>query len=195
VQTGLGRSGKLFCHEWLGVTPDVMSIAKALGNGFPIGACLATAKAAAGMTPGTHGSTYGGNPMGTAVANAVLDLMLADGFLDRVQQIASHLRQQLAMIVEKHSDIFEDVRGSGLLIGLKCKPLNTDVSAAWRARGLLGAVAGDNVIRLLPSLIIEPSHVAEAVQLIEAACADLREAAKKSVPAAKTPASAAAKAG
>src|SRR4051812_9129428 len=117
VQTGLGRSGKLFCHEWMGITPDVMSVAKALGNGFPIGACLATANAAKGMTPGTHGSTYGGNPLGTAVANAALDLMLADGFLERVQQMASHLRQQLAMVVEKNSDIFEDVRGTGLLLG------------------------------------------------------------------------------
>ncbi len=189
VQTGLGRSGKFFCHEWLGVAPDVMSVAKALGNGFPIGACLATAKAAAGMTPGTHGSTYGGNPLGTAVANAVLDLMLADGFFDRVQEVASHLRQQLAMVVEKHGDIFEDVRGQGLLIGLKCKAANNDVAAAWRARGLLGAVAGDNVIRLLPALIIEAQHVSEAIQLIEAACQDLRKAAP-----AKSPAPASAKA-
>src|SRR5262249_18355926 len=128
------------------------------------------------------GSTYGGNPMGTAVANAVLDLMLAPGFLDKVQRIASHLTQQLAMIVEKNSDVFEDVRGTGLLIGLKCKPLNTDVAAAWRERGLLGAAAGDNVLRLLPPLIIEPEHVAEAVEKIEAACADLRAA--KKVPAA-----------
>jgi len=185
VQTGLGRTGKFFCYEWLGVTPDVMSIAKALGNGFPIGACLATAKAAAGMQPGSHGSTYGGNPLGTAVANAVLDLMLADGFFEGVQKVASHLRQQLAMLVDKHSDVFEDVRGSGLLLGLKCKPLNTEVAAAWRGRGLLGAVAGDNVIRLLPPLIIEPQHVTEAVQIIEAACEDLRKqtAAKTATPA------------
>ncbi len=183
VQTGMGRSGKLFCHEWLGVTPDVMSIAKALGNGFPIGACLATAKAASGMSPGSHGSTYGGNPLGTAVGNAVLDLMLADGFFDKVQAVASRLRQQLAMLVDKYGDIFEDVRGSGLLLGLKCKAPNGDVAAAWRARGLLGAVAGDNVIRLLPPLIIEPEHVAEATQIIEAACLDLREAAKKKAAA------------
>lgn len=176
VQTGLGRTGKFLSHEWFGVTPDVATIAKALGNGFPIGACLATAKAAAGMAPGTHGSTFGGNPLGTAVANAVLDLMLADGFMDKVQETASHLRQQLAMIVEKNSDIFEDVRGTGLLLGLKCKPLNGDVAAAWRSRGLLGAVAGDNVIRLLPPLIIDASHIGEATQIIDTACQDLRQA-------------------
>jgi acetylornithine/N-succinyldiaminopimelate aminotransferase len=184
VQTGMGRTGKLLSHEWFGVTPDVASVAKALGNGFPIGACLATAKAASGMTPGSHGSTYGGNPLGTAVGNAVLDLMLADGFFDRVQKVASHLRQQLAMLVDKHSDIFEDVRGTGLLLGLKCKPANTDVAAAWRGHGLLGAVAGDNVIRLLAPLIIEPEHVSEAVSIIETACQDLRAKAK-AAPAAK----------
>lgn len=185
VQTGLGRTGKFLSHEWFGVTPDVATIAKALGNGFPIGACLATAKAASGMAPGTHGSTFGGNPLGTSVANAVLDLMLADGFMDKVQRIASHLRQQLAMMVDKHGDIFEEVRGTGLLLGLKCTPLNTDVAAAWRGRGLLGAVAGDNVIRLLPPLIIEAEHVSEATRLIEEACADLRKGSPKPAAEAK----------
>jgi acetylornithine/N-succinyldiaminopimelate aminotransferase len=179
IQTGMGRTGKLFAHEWAGVTPDVMAVAKAIGNGFPMGACLATAKAASGMTAGTHGSTYGGNPLAMAVGNAVLDVMLAEGFLDRVQQTASHLRQQLAMLVERHGDVFEEVRGQGLLLGLKCRPANTEVTAALRTRGLLVAPAGDNVIRVLPPLIIEAAQVSEAIQIIETACDDLARAKRK----------------
>ena len=184
IQTGMGRSGKLFAHEWTGVKPDVMAVAKALGNGYPIGAFMATADAAQGMVPGTHGSTYGGNPLATAIGNAVLDLMLAPGFLDKVQQVASHLRQSLSMLVDKNPDIFEEVRGQGLLLGLKCKPPNGDVAASFRKAGLLTAMAGDNVVRLLPPLIIEAEHIAEATQKIEEACADLRatmkaEAARK----------------
>ena len=184
VQSGMGRSGKLFAHEWSGVKPDVMAVAKALGNGYPVGAFMATGDAAQGMVPGTHGSTYGGNPLAMAIGNAVLDLMLAPGFLDRVQQIASHLRQSLAMLVDKNPDIFEEVRGQGLLLGLKCKPPNGDIAASFRKQGLLSAMAGDNVVRLLPPLIIEAEHVSEATQKIEAACADLRttmkaEAARK----------------
>jgi len=184
IQTGMGRSGKLFAHEWSGVKPDVMAVAKALGNGYPVGAFMATGDAAQGMVPGTHGSTYGGNPLAMAIGNAVLDLMLAPGFLDRVQQIASHLRQSLAMLVDKNPDIFEEVRGQGLLLGLKCKPPNGDIAASFRKQGLLSAMAGDNVVRLLPPLIIEAEHVSEATQKIEAACADLRttmkaEAARK----------------
>jgi len=182
IQTGMGRSGKLFAHEWTGVTPDVMAVAKALGNGYPIGAFMATANAAQGMTPGTHGSTYGGNPLATAVGNAVLDLMLAPGFLDGVQQVASHLRQQLAMLVDRNSDIFEEVRGQGLLLGLKCRLPNGDVAAAFRQAGLLTAMAGDNVVRLLPPLIIEAQHINEATDLIEKACAELRKASKPEAP-------------
>jgi acetylornithine/N-succinyldiaminopimelate aminotransferase len=178
IQTGMGRSGKLFAHEWTGVKPDVMAVAKALGNGYPIGAFMATANAAQGMVPGTHGSTYGGNPLATSIGNAVLDLMLAPGFLDKVQQVASHLRQSLAMLVDKNPDIFEEVRGQGLLLGLKCKPNNGDVAASFRKAGLLTAMAGDNVVRLLPPLIIEAEHIAEATDKIEAACADLRMAMK-----------------
>ncbi|HEX2113324.1 MAG TPA: aspartate aminotransferase family protein [Alphaproteobacteria bacterium] len=182
IQTGMGRTGKLFAYEWTDVKPDVMSVAKAIGGGFPLGACLATAKAASGMVAGTHGSTYGGNPMAMAVGNAVLDQMLAEGFMDHVQEVASHLRQQLAMIVERNGDIFEEVRGQGLLLGLKCRPLNTDVGAAFRGRGLVTATAGDNVVRLLPPLIIEAQHVTEAIEKIEAACADLRsQQAKRKV--------------
>jgi acetylornithine/N-succinyldiaminopimelate aminotransferase len=178
IQTGMGRTGKLFAHEWVGVKPDVMAVAKALGNGYPIGAFMATGNAAQGMTPGTHGSTYGGNPLATAIGNAVLDLMLAPRFLDHVQQIASHLRQSLAMLVDKNPDIFEEVRGQGLLLGLKCRPTNGDVAAAFRKAGLLTAMAGDNVVRLLPPLIIEAEHVGEAAQKIEAACVDLRSTMK-----------------
>jgi acetylornithine/N-succinyldiaminopimelate aminotransferase len=174
IQTGMGRTGKLFAYQWTDIRPDVMAVAKAIGGGFPMGACLATAKAAAGMVAGSHGSTYGGNPLAMAVGNAVLDVMLAEGFLDRVQEMASHLRQQLAMLVERHGDIFEEVRGHGLLLGLKCRPVNSDVSAAFRGRGLLTATAGDNVVRLLPPLIIEAKHVNEAIEMIEAACGDLR---------------------
>ena len=134
--------------------------------------------AAQGMVPGTHGSTYGGNPLAMAIGNAVLDLMLAPGFLDRVQKVASHLRQSLAMLVDKNPAIFEEVRGQGLLLGLKCKPANGDVAAAFRKAGLLTAMAGDNVVRLLPPLIIEAEHIAEATQKIEAACADLRSTLK-----------------
>ena len=181
IQTGMGRTGKLFAHQWTDIEPDVMAIAKAIGGGFPMGACLATAKAAAGMTAGTHGSTYGGNPLAMAVGNAVLDVILAEGFLDRVQEVASHLRQQLAMVVERHGDIFEEVRGHGLLLGLKCRAANTEVSAAFRARGLLTVPAGDNVVRLLPPLIIEAKHVTEAIDMVEAASTDLRsrQAARK----------------
>jgi acetylornithine/N-succinyldiaminopimelate aminotransferase len=175
IQCGLGRSGRLFAHEWAGVTPDVMAIAKALGGGFPVGACLATAKAAAGMTAGTHGSTYGGNPLAMACGNAVLDVLLTPGFLDNVQQVASHLKQQLQGIVERHPDIFEEVRGQGLLLGLKCKVPQNDVGAALRARQLLTVNAGDNVVRLVPPLIAETKHVVEACAIIEAAAQELAQ--------------------
>jgi acetylornithine/N-succinyldiaminopimelate aminotransferase len=174
IQTGMGRTGKLFAYQWTDVKPDVMAVAKAIGGGFPMGACLATSKAAVGMVAGTHGSTYGGNPMAMAIGNAVLDQMLAEGFMDRVQEVASHLRQQLAMLAERNGDIFEEVRGQGLLLGLKCRLPQGEVGAAFRARGLLTANAGDNVVRMLPPLIIEAKHVSEAVGMIEGACADLR---------------------
>ncbi|MGQ0662429.1 MAG: aspartate aminotransferase family protein [Pseudomonadota bacterium] len=179
IQTGMGRTGKLFAHEWSGVSPDVMAIGKAIGGGFPLGACLASAKAAVGMTAGTHGSTYGGNPLAMAVGNAVLDIMLAPGFFDRVQEMASHLAQRLAVLIDRHREIFEAVRGQGLLLGLKCRPANTEVAGAMRARGLLSATAGDNVVRLLPPLTIEGRHIAEAVQTIEEAAGDLERARRK----------------
>jgi acetylornithine/N-succinyldiaminopimelate aminotransferase len=179
IQTGMGRTGKLFAYQWSDIEPDVMSVAKALGGGFPMGACLTTAEAAKGMKYGTHGSTFGGNPLASAVGNAVLDVMLADGFFDRVHQTASHLRQQLAMIVERNQDVFEEVRGQGLLLGLKCRLPNGEVGDALRAQGMLTALAGENVVRLLAPLIIEAAHVTEAIGMIEAAAANLRAAARK----------------
>ena len=173
IQCGLGRSGKLFAHEWACITPDIMAIAKGLGGGFPVGACLATERAAAGMTGGTHGSTFGGNPLAMAVGNAVLDIVLAPGFLEHVNRIANYLRQQLAMIADKHRGIIEDVRGEGLMLGLKCKVANTEVVNALRARGLLSVGAGDNVVRLLPPLIIDETQVREAIAIVNDACGAL----------------------
>jgi acetylornithine/N-succinyldiaminopimelate aminotransferase len=179
VQTGMGRTGKLFAYQWTDIEPHVLAVAKGLGGGFPMGACLATNEAAKGMKFGTHGSTFGGNPLASAVGNAVLDVILADGFFDRVHQAASHMRQQLAMIVERNKDVFEEVRGQGFLLGLKCRLPNGEVGDALRAQGMLSALAGENVVRLLAPLIVEPAHIAEATGMIEAACASLRAAARK----------------
>jgi acetylornithine/N-succinyldiaminopimelate aminotransferase len=173
IQTGFGRTGKLFAHEWAGITPDIMAVAKGLGGGFPVGACLATEKAAAGMTAGTHGSTFGGNPLAMAVGNAVLDVVLEPGFLDHVNRVANYFRQQLAMIRDKHGAIIEEVRGEGLMIGLKCKVANTELVAAMRDRGLLSVGAGDNAVRLLPPLIIDEAQAREAIGIINDACAAL----------------------
>ncbi len=170
IQCGMGRTGKLFAHEWSGVTPDIMAIAKGIGGGFPVGACLATERAAAGLIAGSHGSTYGGNPLAMAVANAVLDVVLEDGFLEGVRDVANHLRQQLSMLVDNHGQVVEEVRGAGLMLALKCKVPNTDLLAAVRDQGLLAVPGGDNVLRLLPPLIIDNSHVSEAIAMLEAAC-------------------------
>jgi acetylornithine/N-succinyldiaminopimelate aminotransferase len=176
IQCGMGRTGRLFAHEWAGVTPDVMAIAKAIGGGFPLGACLATAKAAAGMVAGTHGSTYGGNPLAMACGNAVLDVMLAPGFLDHVQQVASHFGQQLAGLVERHPKVFAEIRGAGLMRGLKCVGPQNDVANALRAKGLLTVNAGDNVVRFVPPLIIEAGHVTEACAIIESVAQEIERA-------------------
>ena len=154
MQCGLGRTGKLFAYEWSGVTPDVMALAKGLGGGFPVGACLATERAANSMTAGMHGSTFGGNPLAMAAANAVLDVMLEKGFLTQVQATADHLWKLLGALVQKHPKVFTEVRGKGLMIGLKCIPPNGDVVNKAFANGLLTVVGGDNVVRLLPPLII-----------------------------------------
>ena len=179
IQCGMGRTGKLFAHEWTGVTPDIMAVAKAIGGGFPMGACLATARAAEGMKAGTHGSTYGGNPMAMACGHAVLDVMLAPGFLEHVRQMGNHLGQQLVGLVERHPEVFEEVRGTGLMRGLKCKLPQADVAAALRARGLLTVTAGENVIRLMPPLIIEAQQVSEAADAIEAAASELKRTLRK----------------
>ncbi|HVP83789.1 MAG TPA: aspartate aminotransferase family protein [Rhizomicrobium sp.] len=182
IQTGVGRTGKLFAHEWSGVTPDIMAIAKGIGGGFPIGACLATAEAAKGMIAGTHGSTFGGNPLGTAVGNAVLETVLAPGFLEHVQKIGNYLHQQLGRLAAEHPNVFEGVRGQGLMIGLKMRVPNTDFVNAARKHGILVLGAGDNVVRLLPPLNIDETHVREAMEKLTAAASDL-DAGKASVAA------------
>lgn len=170
VQCGIGRTGKLFAHEWSGAQPDIMAIAKGIGGGFPIGACLATEKAAQGMTAGTHGSTFGGNPLGTAVANAVLDVILAPGFLEGVQQRALTLKQRLASLKDRHPAVIAEVRGEGLMMGLKCKVPNTALQQAALDQHLLVIGAGDNVVRLLPPLIATDADIAEAVDRLDRAC-------------------------
>ncbi|MDE2111358.1 MAG: aspartate aminotransferase family protein [Alphaproteobacteria bacterium] len=179
IQTGVGRTGKFFAYEWTGIAPDIMPIAKGIGGGYPMGACLATAEAAKGMTPGTHGTTYGGNPLGMAVGNAVLDLALSPDFLPHVEAIGNYLRQQLAGILADHSAVFEEVRGQGLLLGLKLRVPNTDFVAAARKQGLLIVGAGDNVVRLLPPLIIEEAHVREAIKMLSAAARGFEASNKK----------------
>ena len=170
VQCGIGRTGRLFAHEWAGIAPDIMAIAKGIGGGFPLGACLATEKAAAGMTAGTHGSTFGGNPLATAVGNAVLDVVLAEGFLDNVRQRALSLKQKLAQLKDAHPAVIEDIRGSGLMMGIKCKVPNTALQAAALDQHLLTIGAGDNVVRLLPPLVVSEADVADAVARLDRAC-------------------------
>ena len=168
VQCGVGRTGRLFAHEWAGVTPDIMMVAKGIGGGFPLGAVLATEKAASGMTAGTHGSTYGGNPLGCAVGCAVLDVVADAGFLAEVNRKAGLMRQRLEGLVAEHPGVFEEVRGAGLMLGLKCKVTNADVVAAGYANELITVPAADNVIRLLPPLTISDDEIAEAVTRLDA---------------------------
>jgi len=167
IQTGVGRTGKFFAHEMYGVAPDIMSIAKGIGGGFPMGACLATEEAASGMTLGTHGTTFGGNPLAMAVGNAVLDVVLAPGFIENVGQIALRLKQSLAELKDKYPDVIAEIRGEGLMLGLKLHTLNTEFVNEARAHGLLVVGAGDNVVRLLPPLIITEADVAEAVSRLD----------------------------
>ena len=173
VQTGVGRTGRLFAHEWSGVTPDIMSAAKGIGGGFPLGVCLATKEASHGMVPGSHGTTFGGNPLAMAVGNAVLDVVLAPGFLDHVNRVALLLKQKLAALRDRHPRVVQEIRGEGLMLGLKLGVPNTDFAAAARAEHLLTIPAGDNVVRLLPPLIVSEDDVAQAVQRLEAAAAHL----------------------
>jgi len=170
VQTGIGRTGHLFGYEWAGVTPDVMAIAKGLGGGFPVGACLATERAAVGITPGTHGSTFGGNPLATAVANTVFDVILEDGFLANVRTTGDALMSRMAGVAVQWPQVIETVRGVGMMIGLKCVVPAGDMVTACREAGLLTVPAGDNVCRLLPPLIIDETHVTESGDMVAAAC-------------------------
>jgi acetylornithine/N-succinyldiaminopimelate aminotransferase len=170
VQTGVGRTGKLFAHEWAGIEPDVMAIAKGLGGGFPIGACLATEAAAKGMTAGTHGSTFGGNPLATAVAGTVMNIVLEKGFLDRVARTGLLFKQRLAEMKDRHPAVIAEVRGEGLLLGLRTVVPNLDLVAACREEGLLTAGAGENVVRLMPPLVTTDAEVAEAMNKLDRAC-------------------------
>jgi acetylornithine/N-succinyldiaminopimelate aminotransferase len=171
VQTGIGRTGKLFAHEWAKIQPDVMAIAKGLGGGFPVGACLANEKTTEPMTPGTHGSTFGGNPMASAAANAVLDIILDDGFLDSVHQKGLYLNNQLAVIAAKHKFLGE-IRGQGLLVGVVCDDsvVNLDIVKAAEDKGLLTIPAGNNVIRIIPPLIITEGEIDEGLTLFDQTC-------------------------
>src|SRR5438874_4127901 len=173
VQTGMGRIGDLFAYKRLGVTPDVMPLAKTLGGGFPIGACLATAEAAAGMTPGSHGSTFGGNPLAIASANAVLDVMLKPGFFDHVQKMSLLLKQKLASVVDRYPSVLSEVRGEGLLVGVKAVVPSGDLVNALRDQKLLTVGAGDNVVRFLAPLIVSESEIEDSVQRLEQACVAL----------------------
>jgi len=169
VQSGVGRCGKLFAHEWAGITPDLMPIAKGIGGGFPLGALLATEEAAKGLVPGTHGSTFGGNPLATAVGYAVLGAVLEPGFIEGVQQKALRMKQALASIKDSHPDLVEEVRGQGLLTGIKVKVQPADVVKAAIAEKLLVVGASDNVVRLLPPLNIADEEIAEAAQRLSRA--------------------------
>ena len=175
VQTGIGRTGDLFCYEHTGVTPDIMALAKALGGGFPIGACLATTEASKGMTAGTHGSTFGGNQLAMAAGNAVMDVVTAKGFLDRVKHNALLLKQRLAELKDRHSAVIAEVRGEGLLIGLRMVPPATEMVDELRAEKMITVAAGDNVVRLLPPLIIGENEISEAIARIDRACSRLEQ--------------------
>jgi len=173
VQTGMGRTGKLFAYEWAGIAPDVMAVAKGIGGGFPIGACLATEKAAAGITAGTHGSTFGGNPLAMAVGNAVLDVMLADGFMAGVQRVSAYLERKLAGLPARHPKLIAEVRGRGLLQGIKCVGSNYDLNARLLKNGLLTVPAGDNVVRLLPPLIVTDQEIDAAIDILDRTCREM----------------------
>ena len=175
VQCGIGRTGKLFAHEWAGITPDVMAIAKGVGGGFPLGAVLTTREVGAAMQPGSHGSTYGGNPLACSVGQAVMDAVQADGFLDHVIDVATYFRQQLARVIDENADMFKGLRGEGLMIGLECVVPNMDVVNALRDEKLLSVGAGDNTLRLLPPLNVARDEIDVALGAIEKTCAALRD--------------------
>lgn len=174
VQCGMGRTGKLFAYEWSGIAPDILAAAKGIGGGFPLGAFMATEKAASAMTAGSHGSTYGGNPLAMAVGNAVLDVVLEDGFLEHVRQMANQMRQGLEGLKDAHKGLIEEVRGVGLMMGLKLR--RSEPAAlidALRAEHMLAVGAGDNVVRLLPPLVVNEQEISEALARLDKACAAL----------------------
>jgi acetylornithine/N-succinyldiaminopimelate aminotransferase len=175
IQCGMGRTGKLFAHEWAGITPDIMAIAKAIGGGFPLGACLATEDAASGMTAGTHGTTFGGNPLAMAVGNAVMEIINDEDFLTAVAERGLVLKQKLAAIADTHPDLVAEIRGEGLMIGVRCRKSNMDLVAAARDEGLLTVPAGENVVRFLPPLIISDEEIGEAVDRLDRALVKLSD--------------------
>lgn len=177
VQCGVGRTGKLFAYEWSGIHPDILASAKGIGGGFPLGATMATEKVAAAMTAGSHGSTYGGNPLAMAAGNAVLDVLLEKGFMDSVRKVAAELKTGLEDIASRHASLYEDARGTGLMLGLKCTSgtVNGDVVAKLMQHGLLSVPAGDNVVRFVPPLVITSENVKEALSIIDAASVELEK--------------------
>jgi acetylornithine/N-succinyldiaminopimelate aminotransferase len=179
VQCGIGRTGELFAYQRTGVTPDVMALAKGLGGGFPIGATLTTASAGKGMTAGTHGSTFGGNPLAMAAANAVIDIVTAPGFLDRVKQVSLLFKQRLAEMKDRHPSIITEVRGEGLLLGVRTLVPNSALVDALRAEKMLAVAAGDNVVRLLPPLIISDDDTREAIARLDRAATALEKQQQK----------------
>jgi len=186
VQTGMGRTGELFAHQRVGIEPDIMALAKALGGGFPVGACLAKSEAAKGMTAGTHGSTFGGNPLAMSAANAVLDVMLEPGFLDRVRRTGLFFKQRLAEVKDLYPSVISEVRGEGLLVGVRAGVPAGELVDALRAEKMIAVAAGDNVVRLLPPLIISEHEIAEGIARLDRACARLsraQEAASKETAA------------
>jgi len=178
VQSGMGRTGELFAHQRVGVEPDIMAVAKALGGGFPVGAFLTTKEAGKGITAGTHGTTFGGNPLAMAAGLATLDVMLEPGFLDRVKQVGLLFKQRLAEIKDRYPNVIAEVRGEGLLLGLRCVVPNTQLVDALREEHLLAVGAGDNVVRLFPPLIVSDAEVGEAMGMLDRACARLARAQK-----------------
>ncbi|MDM7932787.1 aspartate aminotransferase family protein [Tabrizicola sp.] len=177
VQCGMGRTGRLFAHEWAGVSPDIMMVAKGIGGGFPLGAILATERAASGMTAGSHGSTYGGNPLGCAVGAKVTEIVSDPAFLAEVARKGALFRQGLESLVARHADVFDSVRGEGLMLGLKCKPAPADLVKVGYAAGILTVAAADNVLRLLPALNISDEDIAEALGRLDQAATALRASA------------------
>jgi len=173
VQCGMGRTGRLFAHEWAGITPDIMATAKGIGGGFPLGACLATEKAALGMTYGTHGSTYGGNPLAMAVGNAIADIIIDEDFLNKVQMLSNSLKLRLEVVAAEFPTIIESIRGLGMMLGIKLHVPNKEFAEQLRNNGLLTVPAGENVLRLLPPLTIDDSHIEEAIVKLKATCNDI----------------------